>query len=71
LSEHHRDGPYEASAPGYCYRDEFSASTAPEIVALARNSALKLGGFADFQKGDESGTVQTARSIESNRSLTL
>ena len=68
---HPATGPYDGCAPGYGYREEFAALTSPEIVSAARDSSLKLGGFAEFLKGDESAILQTARTLESNRSLTL
>ena len=39
---------YPGSAPGYRYREELEALTAPEVVAACRERALQLGGFADF-----------------------
>jgi len=45
---HPATGPFAGSAAGYRYREEFDALMAPEIVAAARDSALRLGGFSDF-----------------------
>jgi hopanoid biosynthesis associated protein HpnK len=39
---------YPGSARGYRYREELEALMAPEVVAAARDSAARLGGFADF-----------------------
>jgi hopanoid biosynthesis associated protein HpnK len=39
---------YPGSAPGYRYRGELEALTAPEVVAAARDASVRLGGFADF-----------------------
>ncbi len=36
---------YPGSAPGYRYRDELLALTAPEVVATAEGSGARLGGF--------------------------
>jgi hopanoid biosynthesis associated protein HpnK len=41
-------GPYEGSAPGYCYGEEFAALISPEVLAARRSSPLQLGGFRDF-----------------------
>jgi chitin disaccharide deacetylase len=41
-------GPYPGSAPGYRYREELEALTAPETVAACRDRNIELGGFADF-----------------------
>jgi chitin disaccharide deacetylase len=41
-------GPYPGCAPGYRYREELEALTAPDVAAACRERALKLGGFADF-----------------------
>jgi hypothetical protein len=45
---HPATGPYVGSAPGYRYREELEALTAPEVAAACRERALRLGGFADF-----------------------
>ena len=39
---------YPGSAPGYRYREELEALTAPEIVRACRQGTARLGGFADF-----------------------
>jgi hopanoid biosynthesis associated protein HpnK len=39
---------YPGSAPGYRYREELEALMAPEVIAAARDSGVRLGGFADF-----------------------
>lgn len=64
-------GEFEGSAPSYCYAEEFAALTSPEVIAAARDPSLKLGGFADFLKSDDGGTVpRTTCNAEPNRSLT-
>jgi hypothetical protein len=45
---HPATGPFAGSASDYRYREEFEALMAPEIVAAARDPALRLGGFSDF-----------------------
>lgn len=45
---HPATGSYAGAAPGYRYRAELEALTAPEIVAACRDSSLRLGGFSDF-----------------------
>jgi chitin disaccharide deacetylase len=45
---HPATAPYPGSAPGYRYREELEALTAPEVAAACRERALQLGGFADF-----------------------
>ncbi len=45
---HPATGPYRGDAPGYRYREELLALTAPEVVAACRDSSLRLGGFGDF-----------------------
>lgn len=42
---------YPGSAPGYRYREELEALMAPEVIAAARDSGVRLGGFADFVPG--------------------
>jgi chitin disaccharide deacetylase len=39
---------FPGSARGYRYRQELEALMAPEVIAAARDSAVRLGGFADF-----------------------
>jgi hopanoid biosynthesis associated protein HpnK len=39
---------YPGSVPGYRYREELEALTAPEVAAACRERAVQLGGFADF-----------------------
>ena len=45
---HPATGPYPGCAPGYRYREELEALTAPEVAAACRERAVELGGFADF-----------------------
>ena len=45
---HPATGPFAGAAPGYRYREEFEALTAPEIVEASRDPSLRLGGFSDF-----------------------
>ncbi len=45
---HPATGPYPGCAPGYRYREELEALTAPEVAAACRERALQLGRFADF-----------------------
>jgi predicted glycoside hydrolase/deacetylase ChbG (UPF0249 family) len=35
-------------APGYRYREELAALTAPSTIAAARREGLELGGYVDF-----------------------
>lgn len=39
---------FEGSAPGYRYREEFAALTAPEVLRASRAVDIRLGGFSDF-----------------------
>jgi hopanoid biosynthesis associated protein HpnK len=39
---------FPGSARGYRYREELEALMAPEVIAAVRDSAVRLGGFADF-----------------------
>ena len=61
-------GAFAGAAPGYRYREEFAALIAPEIIAAARDSSLRLGGFADFLKSEGEGRVVDAS--PPNRSVT-
>jgi hopanoid biosynthesis associated protein HpnK len=45
---HPATGAYAGSAPGYRYRDEMEALTAPDIVKAGRGGTVRLGGFVDF-----------------------
>jgi chitin disaccharide deacetylase len=45
---HPATGAYAGSAPGYCYREELEALTAPEIVRACREGTVRLGGLSDF-----------------------
>ena len=45
---HPATGTYPGAARGYRYAEELQALLAPEVNALCRDSALRLGGFADF-----------------------
>jgi hopanoid biosynthesis associated protein HpnK len=47
---HPATGPYPGSAPGYRYREELDALTAPETAAVCRARGIELGGFADFAR---------------------
>jgi hopanoid biosynthesis associated protein HpnK len=39
---------FPGSTPGYRYRDELAALLDPATIAVARNTDIRLGGFADF-----------------------
>jgi len=39
---------FPGAAPGYRYREELEALTAPEVAEACRNSSVQLGGFSDF-----------------------
>jgi hopanoid biosynthesis associated protein HpnK len=39
---------YPGCAPGYRYREELEALTAPEVAAACRERAVELGSFGDF-----------------------
>jgi hopanoid biosynthesis associated protein HpnK len=41
-------GAFEGATPNYRYADELAALTAPAVLAAARASGARLGGFADF-----------------------
>jgi hopanoid biosynthesis associated protein HpnK len=41
-------GAFEGAASNYRYADELAALTAPGVLAAARASGARLGGFADF-----------------------
>jgi chitin disaccharide deacetylase len=45
---HPATGPYEGSAPGYRYREEFHALMAAGVAEACRGPGLRLGGFGDF-----------------------
>ena len=51
---------YPGSAPGYRYREELEALMAPEVIAAARDSSVRLGGFADFVPGGTAATRPAA-----------
>jgi hypothetical protein len=40
---------FTGAVPGYRYKEELAAITDPDIVAMLRSSAIRRGGFADFQ----------------------
>lgn len=62
-------GGFAGAAPGYRYRDEFEALLSPDVVEASRNSALRLGGFADFLQAESGGTLfQMSGDGEQNRS---
>jgi hopanoid biosynthesis associated protein HpnK len=56
---HPATGAYPGCAPGYRYREELAALTAPEVAAACRERALQLGGFADFA-GPQAGSLRAA-----------
>ncbi len=37
---------YPGSAPGYRYREEFAALTAPETIAAIKRAGVRTGGFS-------------------------
>lgn len=39
---------FEGHAPGYRYADELAALTSAAVIAAARRSDIKLGGYSDF-----------------------
>jgi chitin disaccharide deacetylase len=41
-------GSFEGATPNYRYAEELAALTAPTVLAAARASGTRLGGFADF-----------------------
>ena len=41
---------FPGSAAGYRYRDELAALTDPRVIAAARESGARCGGFADFAR---------------------
>lgn len=45
---HPATGPFPGATPGYHYASELEALVAPEVVAICRASAVRLGGFGDF-----------------------
>jgi hopanoid biosynthesis associated protein HpnK len=45
---HPATGTYPGAAPGYRYAEELQALLAPQVIALCRDPALRLGGFRDF-----------------------
>ena len=42
------DGAWPGAAPGYRYAEELAGLVSSDVVQKARNSGLRLGGFADF-----------------------
>ena len=56
---HPATGLYPGAAPGYRYREELEALTAPEVIAACRDPAVRLGGFGDFLPTD-TGAVRVA-----------
>lgn len=42
------DGGFEGAAPGYRYAEEFAALVDRSVADAARDAAIALGGFADF-----------------------
>lgn len=45
---HPATGPYEGSAPGYRYAQEFSALMSAEVRTACRDTSVQVGGFRDF-----------------------
>jgi hypothetical protein len=52
---HPATAPFPGAAPGYRYRAELDALTAPETRAACRDTSLRLGGFGDFLSSARSG----------------
>ena len=48
---------FAGAAPLYRYREELAALLAPELAGNLRDAGIRRGGFADFLKGEEGGTV--------------
>jgi len=45
---HPATAPFPGAAPGYQYRAELDALTAPEVARACRDSAVQLGAYSDF-----------------------
>lgn len=52
-------GGFEGAAPGYRYEEELAALMAPDVIAQARQTDIRLGGFADFSAQERSGNMPT------------
>lgn len=57
---HPATGRFPGSAPGYQYRAELDALTAPEVAQACRDSAVILGGFGDFLDAQAAAVPVTA-----------
>jgi len=57
---HPATGAYPGSAPGYRYREELAALTAPEVIAATREAAVRLGGYGDFVFGGGPAAARSA-----------
>ena len=62
-------GPYAGSAPGYGYRAEFEALTAPETRAACREGSLELGGFTDFLDAQPAPNLNALRTATRQESM--
>ena len=51
---------FVGAAPGYRYRDELAALLAPDVAGALNAAGIRRGGFADFLKSGEGGTVARA-----------
>ena len=66
---HPATGRFAGAASDYRYREEFDALMAPEIVAAARDSALRLGGSGDFLGLETTAHSGASHGAMPNRSL--
>jgi hopanoid biosynthesis associated protein HpnK len=57
---HPATGTYPGAAGGYRYAEELQALLAPQVKALCRDSAVRLGGFGDFAAAVAPATVARA-----------
>ena len=57
---HPATGAYPGCARGYRYREELAALMAPEVIAAARDAAVRLGGYADFVSGSMAASAPSA-----------
>ena len=57
---HPATGAYPGSARGYRYREELEALMAPEVIAAARDAAVRLGGYGDFVLGSTAAALPAA-----------
>ncbi len=67
---HPATGGFAGAAPGYRYREELEALTAPEVRDACRDPALRLGGFVDFLRDQASGEPLSAPAGRARRSAT-